>query len=246
MQLDSRSANDREGALALLDENAFGVLLAHFDLESIEYSLGDDAFLEYVKRFSDLIDARLAKQPLGNDLRRIDLGHAIYLEFADGDELTDPIAWARSMRQALVLADLPNVCVLSAGGRWLSAPDEEDASPDPDLLQTDTAGPLHESGAWRVGPTPLSGDSNPQASANPMVNHSRADRTGTSFGPSEPLRKALAAEVLAQPATSADADLSFGPGLYIDKEAIDQLGKSLKNAPTALPVLSTVFYRIGG
>jgi hypothetical protein len=229
----------------LFDENAFGVLLAHYDLESIEYSLGDDAFLEYVKRFSDLVATRAAEQPIGTELRRIDFGHAIYFEFADGDQLSDPIAWTRGMRHALVMADLPNVCVLAAGGRWKAAPDE-DAAPENDLLQTDTAGPLHESGAWRVGPTPLSGDSNTQASPNPLVNQIGAERSPTAYGPSEPLRKVLAAEALAQPATSGNGDPSFGPGLYVDKEAIEQLGKSLKNTPTALPVLSTIFYRIGG
>jgi hypothetical protein len=39
--------------------------------------------------------------------------------------------------------------------------------------------------------------------------------------------------------------MGWGPGLYVEKDAIEQLGKSLKNEPTALPVLSSVFYRIG-
>jgi hypothetical protein len=56
----------------------------------------------------------------------------------------------------------------------------------------------------------------------------------------------LAAEAHAQPTTASGAEQTgWGPGLYVEKDAIERLGKSLKNAPTALSVLSSVFYRIG-
>jgi hypothetical protein len=197
-----RECDDRfEETHALIDENAFGVLLAHYDLESIEYSLEHSAFVEYLGRFSSLIEGRFSESPLANGLRKIDLGHAQYFEFADGDQLVDPISWVREMRKAFVAVDLPNVCLLSAGGRWVT----EVPSPAPE-----------------------------------------AQDVKIEFGPSEPLRKALAAEVSAQPNTAAETEQSgWGPGLYVEKDAIEQLGRSLKNAPTALPVLSSIFYRIG-
>jgi hypothetical protein len=186
----------------LIDENAFGVLVAHYDLESIEYSLEPTDFLDYLRRFSSLVDERLTVMPLAKWLRTLDLGHARYFEFADGDQLESPITWIREMRKAFSAAELPNVCLLAAGGRWVTEP-PDDASPVTDGCDLD-------------------------------------------YGPSEPLRKAIAAEVRAQPNTAAPAaDMGWGPGLYVEKDAIEQLGKSLKNEPTALPVLSSVFYRIG-
>ncbi len=228
----------------MIDENAFGVLVAHYDLESVEYSLGESAFLEYLVRFADLIEQRLAAQPLGNELRRIELGHALYLEFADGDQQTDPIVWLRSMRQVLIDADLPNICALTAGGRWVQA-SSEDVSSDSDLSPVAGAAKARESGAWRVSTSPNADDSNAQASPLPLVDSRSHDECSRVYGPSEALRKALAAEALAQPTTSEGSDSGWGPGLYVEKDAIEQLGKNLRNTPTALPVLSATFYRIG-
>ncbi|HEY5957270.1 MAG TPA: hypothetical protein VIV60_11980 [Polyangiaceae bacterium] len=187
----------------MIDENAFGVLIAIFDPEDAEYSLENAAFLDFLGRFARAIETRLGEQPLAEGLRRLDLGHAQYLEFADGDQSVDPIVWVRQTRQRLIDADLPNLCVLAAGGRWIDSPATDEA-------------PTGTSSEYSV-----------------------------TVGPSEPLRKALAAEAFAQPTTSAETDDSWGPGLYVEKDAIEQLGKSLKNTPTALPVLSTLFYRIG-
>lgn len=231
----------------MIDENAFGILVAHYDLESLEYSLEEDAFLEHVERFSELIDDRLVAQSPCSGLRRIELGHAVYLEFADGDQLTDPIVWVRSMRQVLIDADIPNVCVFTAGGRWLQAADED---ADGEIV-AESPVDARESGAWRVNSTDPDA-SNPVASPVPIQREAdkRPDlvreRGSCKYGPSEPLRKALAAEAFAQPTTSGAVDGGWGPGLYVEKEAIEQLGKSLKNAPTELAALSSIFYRIGG
>lgn len=237
----------------MIDENAFGLLLAHYDLESIEYSLGERAFLEYLNRFSERVAARLEQLALASRLRRVDLGHAIYLEFADGDQLSDPIAWARSMRTALVEADLPNVCVLTAGGRWVVLNDAEEADVGyehddamaNELQSSEDGSMTRESGAWRVSQDLNPENSNPQASPSPLFDERRFAASKPEYGPSEPLRKALAAEAFAQPATSGENDLSWGPGLYVEKDAIEQLGKTLKNAPTPLAALSAIFFRIG-
>ncbi|MGC4066118.1 MAG: hypothetical protein QM784_16020 [Polyangiaceae bacterium] len=184
----------------MIDENAFGILVAHYNLEGVEYSLEEAVFLEYLGRFEQVVEGRLRDVPLSNGLRRLDVGHGVYLEFADGEQLESPLTWARETRAALVAADLPNVCVLSFGGRWVT-------------------------------------DADATSEAEP-----RADR----FGPSEPLRKALAAEAHAQPTHIGDEEEhGWGPGLFVEQEAIERLGKAFKNAPTPLHVLSSVFYRIG-
>lgn len=228
----------------MIDENAIGVLVAHYDLESAEYSLGESAYLDYLARFDDTVNRYLVEHPLADEVRRIELGHALYLELADGEQQTDPMTWLRHLRQALVAADLPNVCVLTAGGRWVPALPEEVAS-EPDSSESDELPSARESGAWRVSTAPSASDSSAQASPSPLREPGAEYVSASTYGPSEPLRKALAAEAFAQPTTSDGQNSGFGPGLYIEKEAIEQLGKNLRNTPTALPVLSATFYRIG-
>jgi hypothetical protein len=61
-------------------------------------------------------------------------------------------------------------------------------------------------------------------------------------GPSEPLRRALYADA----ASRTDEDTpGWGPGLYVDTEAVEALGKKLKNAPTPLVASGATFYRFG-
>jgi len=59
--------------------------------------------------------------------------------------------------------------------------------------------------------------------------------------PSEPLRRALGAETLAH----RDEHLEgWGPGVYVDTEALESLGRTPKNAPTALLAPGAQFFRI--
>jgi hypothetical protein len=62
--------------------------------------------------------------------------------------------------------------------------------------------------------------------------------------PSEPLRRAL----LAEAATHGDEELGvegWGPGLYLDVEAVEALGRKPKNAPTVLRSGGAEFFRAG-
>jgi hypothetical protein len=61
--------------------------------------------------------------------------------------------------------------------------------------------------------------------------------------PSEPLRRALYAETASH--SSDDGDDGWGPGLYLDVEAVEALGIKLRNAPTSLRVAGAEFYRVG-
>jgi hypothetical protein len=60
--------------------------------------------------------------------------------------------------------------------------------------------------------------------------------------PSEALRRALYGDA----AGRQDEDCpGWGPGLYVDTEALEPLGRKLKNAPTALMASGATFYRFG-
>lgn len=62
--------------------------------------------------------------------------------------------------------------------------------------------------------------------------------------PSEPLRRAL----LAEAATHGDEEQGlegWGPGLYLDVEAVEALGRKPKNAPTILRSGGAEFFRAG-
>jgi hypothetical protein len=62
--------------------------------------------------------------------------------------------------------------------------------------------------------------------------------------PSEPLRRALQAEA----ATHADEEAGtpgWGPGLYLDTDAVEALGRKPKNAPTVLTCGAARFFRAG-
>ncbi|MFC1642903.1 hypothetical protein ACFL5O_09520 [Myxococcota bacterium] len=61
--------------------------------------------------------------------------------------------------------------------------------------------------------------------------------------PSEPLRRALQADAAAH--YDEESLEGWGPGFYVDTEAIESLGHKLKNAPTELAAGGTSFYRIG-
>lgn len=59
--------------------------------------------------------------------------------------------------------------------------------------------------------------------------------------PSEPLRRALEAEAFAR---RDEQDNGWGPGVYVDTEALEALGKTPKNAPTVLRARGAGFFRI--
>jgi hypothetical protein len=59
--------------------------------------------------------------------------------------------------------------------------------------------------------------------------------------PSEPLRRVLDVETLAR---RDDETEGWGPGVYVDTEALEALGKTPKNAPTVLRACGAQFFRI--
>ncbi|MBK7580001.1 MAG: hypothetical protein IPI67_07310 [Myxococcales bacterium] len=184
------------------DENAFGLLISWVDLETEEYALERAEFVERWQKFRATWREALGIFALGSDVRALDLGHALYLEVAEGDQTEDPIAWIKLVRARLTEQGFATVGVVTHGGRWLS----------------DEAGTeLPEQNGVFVA---------------------------VASCPSEPLRRALYADTAAH-RDEADAPDGWGAGLYVDTEAIEALGRSLKNAPTPLAVAGATYFRVG-
>src|SRR5690606_31117706 len=174
------------------DENAFGLLIAYFAVEDDEYGLERAEFVERFEAFRRSVYDFVALRPPGQGARGLDLGHAVYLELAAGDEEVALLAWMRELRAALTSAGFASVGVITHGGRWVP----EEGAPSAHVQSVGTA----EITVW-----------------------SR---------PSEPLRRALYAEAATRP--DEDGEGGWGPGLYFDVEAVEALGRTPKNAPTAL------------
>lgn len=187
--------------MPLSDENAFGVLIGYHAIEHDEYALEPAEFAARFSEFRSALRACVETFPLAQSGVARELGHALYIEFADGDQTEDPIAWIKLVRARLKALDLASVGVLSHGGRWLADPVEE---------------------------TP------------PTV--SGIEWQAVSL-PSEPLRRALYAETASHGADEEDED-AWGPGIYVDTEAVEALGRTLKNAPTPLAIAGATFYRV--
>ena len=187
--------------MSVSDENAFGVLIGYHAIEDDEYTLEPEQFAARFTEFRAAVRGCIEAFPLASSGLARELGHAVYVEFADGDQLEDPISWIKTVRARLKALDLASVGVLSHGGRWLAEPAEE-------------------------LPPSLNG----------------LDFQTVSL-PSEPLRRALYAETATHGADEAD-ESAWGPGVYVDTEAVEALGRTLKNAPTPLAVAGATFYRV--
>lgn len=187
----------------LVDENAFGLLVSFYDVESAEYGLEPAEFAACSRAFCETLRERLASLPLELEARAVDFGHALFVEYAEPESPWDAIGWLREARARLAERELRSIGVISHGSRW--RPEQSDDLEDRTL--------------W-IGTVPVL----------------RAAHM------SEPLRRALYADAAAQPGD--DGAQHWGPGLYLDTEALEALGRKLKNAPTPLCAASATFYRL--
>jgi len=176
-------------------------LIAYFAIEHDEYALEPADFAARFSEFRSALRACVETFPLAQSGVAREFGHALYVEFADGEQLEDPISWIKLVRARLKAFDLASVGVLSHGGRWQAEQAE--------------AAPVAASGIeWQLVSLP-----------------------------SEPLRRALYAET-ATHGIDEDDENAWGPGIYVDTEAVEALGRTLKNAPTPLAVAGATFYRV--
>jgi hypothetical protein len=188
----------------VIDENAFGWLIAWATVEDEEYGLEREPFVERLRAFRACLAELLAHEPPGAPLNVLDAGATLYCELAQGDETADPFGWLKAARARLSEAGFESIGVLSHGSRWVP---EDDEAPLMQLDLGERARTCHW--AWS----------------------------------SEPWRRASAAEGAAR---GDEEHPGWGAGLYLDAEALEALGKKLKNAPTPLCAGGGTFYRIGG
>lgn len=185
----------------MIDENAFGVLLSYYDVENEEYALEPPEFEARWQAFRAAWRECLEIFQLGDAVRALDLGHALYLEVAEGEQREDPIVWLKMTRARIAEKGFVTFGVVTHGGRW-----------------SDEGGATVETLAQGVQ----------------LVSASR---------PSEPLRRALYADTASR-FDEADAPGGWGPGLFVDTEALEALSRSPKNAPTPLAIAGATFYRV--
>jgi hypothetical protein len=82
----------------MIDENAFGILIGYFSIEDDEYGLERRQFVEAFGRFRSTIYDYVVEALPASEARALDLGLAVFFEFAVGEQLTDTIGWARALR----------------------------------------------------------------------------------------------------------------------------------------------------
>ena len=188
----------------MIDENAFGLLVAYYTVEDDEYALERAEFVERFGLFRDTLLEYLREEPPGRGVWALHLGHATYLELSE-EECGEPIEWLKQIRAWLDGRGFLSVAILSHGSRWVPGGE----GPDLDRHAA-TSSATWEHASW----------------------------------PSEPLRRALYADAASRPEQSDERE-GWGPGLYIDTEAIEAMGRKLKNAPTPLMASGATFYRMG-
>jgi hypothetical protein len=96
-----------------------------------------------------------------------------------------------------------------------------------------TAAILAYGGAWHD-----------EAEPYPSVSELGRSTLVRASGPSEPLRRALSAEASARGDEDAGTP-GWGPGLYLDVDAVEALGRKPKNQPTVLRSGGAEFFRAG-
>ena len=187
----------------MIDENAFGLLIAYLSIEDDEYAGEREDFVTRYKAFSAVLRARLHNEPPSASARAIELGHAFYVEVIQGDNECDVIAWLRATRVELSELGYLTAGILTYGSSWYDV-----AEPHPSVTDLGTS---------------------------KFVNVS---------GPSEPLRRALCADAASRGNEDSDA-AGWGPGLYLDVDAVDALGRKPKNQPTILRSGGAEYFRAG-
>jgi len=104
----------------MIDEDAFGILLAYFDVEDDEY--GSDDRQEFVARFeafeaSCLSAVAALELPASHHV--VCLGHAVYVEVRDSEDTPQLLSRFRAAAAQLAADGFVNVAVLTHGSRWL-------------------------------------------------------------------------------------------------------------------------------
>ena len=105
----------------MIDENAFGLLIAYLSLEDDEYGSEREDFVVRHATFTELVRARLRDNAPGSPARALELGHAYYVEVLEGEHTGDLIAWLRETRALLNEQGFATAGILTFGSSWLHA-----------------------------------------------------------------------------------------------------------------------------
>ena len=81
------------------------------------------------------------------------------------------------------------------------------------------------------------------ANGEPPSRETGKVRLMVAHGPSEPMRRAMAAEGRSHDDEEAGEE-GWGPGLFVDLEALEAMGRKLKNQPTTVRAGGTDFVRV--
>lgn len=182
----------------MIDENAFGVFVSYFAVEDDEYALEREEFVARFRLFRETMRACFTELPLGRGVRALDLGHACYVELADGEQTENPLGWAKKVRARLAEQGFETAASVTHGGRWV---DDDDA-----LFSTEHVGD--------VGLIRVSNSSEPFRRALYADAATRAGEDEEGWGPGLYL-DTEAAEALGMTPKNAPTVLEFaGAGFY--------------------------------
>lgn len=114
----------------MIDENAFGLLIAYLNIEDDEYGGDREDFVRRHAAFSACLRARVTDRPPGTAARALELGHTFYVELIDGDQERDLIGWLREARAELSEPGYVTAGVLTYGSSW-----QDEAEPFPSVIE---------------------------------------------------------------------------------------------------------------
>ncbi|HWP07383.1 MAG TPA: hypothetical protein VNN72_16645 [Polyangiaceae bacterium] len=103
----------------MIDENAFGLLIAYLSLEDDEYGSEREDFVARYATFTELVRGRLRDAPPATTARALELGHGLYVEVVEGEHVGDLIVWLRETRALLNEQGFSTAGVLTFGSSWL-------------------------------------------------------------------------------------------------------------------------------
>jgi hypothetical protein len=109
----------------MIDENAFGILIAFHTIEQEEYESDDlDRFVDRFTAFERVILSYIEEHSPGEGAAALCLGHAVYIEVAEDSATKGLLGWTKALRGELSKHQFQSSVALSHGGRWVNEDDD--------------------------------------------------------------------------------------------------------------------------
>lgn len=104
----------------MIDEDAFGILFAYYDVEEDEYASDErELFVQSFEAFERGVLQIVADMALPESHHIVCLGHVVYVELRDGEDAPELLRQTRAASAQLTARGFVNVTVLSHGSRWV-------------------------------------------------------------------------------------------------------------------------------